>query len=320
MPSELRRFFVLLFKKPLTGFSFVLSVSSLVFLPAPGYYQKIQSSWQKPQVSGSHFVLPPPVLYPKSISGVGPPEISAKGVVVLDPVSSVRLFEKNSQDRFLPASTSKIMTALVAMDTFRPEEILTVPTLVDNGQDIKLIEGEKITAANLLYALLVASANDAAETLANSDPGGRANFIKKMNEKSQMLSLKNTAFVNPTGIDEKGEYTSVFDLAVLTREALRRPLFAALVATQKITIQSIDGTHRHEMENINQLLGKIDGVVGVKTGQTEGAGECLVTYITRGEEKLIIVLLASKDRFGETEKLIDWAFGNFEWFTPTPNL
>lgn len=276
--------------------------------------------WQEPLVAGVHFPAFPLTLFPQNVTGMGGPELSAKGVLVLDPVSQVRLFEKNSQDRFLPASTVKMMTALVAIESFRPGEILTVPKIEDEGQDIKLKEGEELTIESLLFALLVASANDAAETLAFTYPGGRPAFVQKMNELASRFFLKETHFTNPAGIDEENQYTSPFDLALLAKNLMRQPFLSRLVATKKMMIASTDGTRQHEMENINQLLGKVEGVKGVKTGWTEEAGECLVTYVEREGKKLIIVVLGSEDRFGETEKLINWAFENFAWRMPEPAI
>lgn len=311
-----QKFFLFLGKRRLVGFNFCLTVVSLLFLPSQGYYPTLQNQWQKPQIVRSRFIITPLVLYPQNITGISASYLSAKGVVVLDPSSSVKLFEKNIHSHFSPASTSKMMTALVALDYFKMDDILTVPKLVDEGQDIKLAEGEKMSFENLLYALLVASANDAAQTLAANSPGGKETFVKQMNEKVAKLFLKNTHFVNPTGIDEPGQYSSPFDLSILTKYALANPAFAKIVQTQKITLTSVDGKMTHEISNINQLLGKIKGVGGVKTGWTEEAGECLVTYVEREGRKIIIVVLGSKDRFGETEKLINWVFENFQWVEP----
>lgn len=306
-------FWVFLSKKKLAGVNFCLATISLLFLPGSGYYQTVQANWRQPAVTAINLVIPPSASYPKNLNGLKPPNLTAQGVIIFDLPSSVIIFEKNPNSSLLPASTTKIMTALVAMEHYSLENVLTVPKIEDEGQDIDLVEGEKMTFENLLYALLVASANDAAETLVANYPGGKEIFINKMNEKAQSLSLTNTRFANPTGIDDSGQYTSAFDLVLLTEYALANPVFAKMVATPQVEIKSVDGRQIHEMTNINQLLGKITGVRGVKTGWTKAAGECLVTYIERDGRKIIIVVLGSQDRFGETEKLINWVFENFEW-------
>lgn len=295
--------------------SFLSMALLLLFLPGSGYYQAVLKNWQKPQVKNASLALSAPASYPWQNTEQLPPNLTARGVMVVDFPSAVRILEKNSDTRLPLASTTKIMTALVALEYFRLDDILTVPKFIDEGQDIKLVEGERINVESLLYALLVASANDAAETLSASYPGGHAAFVAQMNKKTESLSLRNTHFINPAGIDEDGQYASAFDLVLLSKHALQNPVFAKIVATSKITIQSVDKKMVHQLTNINQLLGRIAGVKGVKTGWTLNAGECLVTFIERNGQKILIVLLGSQDRFGETEKLINWVFGNFEWKT-----
>ncbi|MDO8551240.1 MAG: D-alanyl-D-alanine carboxypeptidase family protein [bacterium] len=313
---QVKDFLLLLTGKKFIGTSFSLIALSLLFFPNQGYYELLQSQWQEAPLIRSHFVIPPPVLYPVNATGTMPPELTARGILIMDPLSAVRLLEKNINEELPTASTAKMMTALVAIDQFGPQDVLVVPKLVDQGQDIKLFEGEQMTAENILYGLLVASANDAAETFAANYPEGKESFINKMNEKAFKLGLKNTHFTNPAGLDEQGEYTSAFDLAILAKQALYNPYFARIVSTQAIDLTSVDGKSVHKISNINQLLGKVEGVNGVKTGWTDNAGECLVTSIDRDGRKIIIVVLGSKDRFGETEKLINWVYSNFKWSEP----
>ena len=308
-----RKFVKFLLKRKLSGFGFLLTILLLLFLPAQGYYQTVQGIWQEPEVVLGDFILPLPIAYPRAVASNPPPEITARGVIIFDLPSAVTLFEKNSHTRFLPASTVKMMTALVALDYFTLDQILEVSQVSQEGQDIKLIDGERMTFENLLYAVLVASANDAAETLAANYPGGTQAFVAQMNKKAQQLSLKDTYFTNPIGLDDIHQYTSPFDLALLARSALLNPVFSQVVATRQKTIFDTTQEKAYELSNINQLLGAVPGVKGVKTGWTQEAGECLVTYIERENRKLVIVVLGSLDRFGETEKLINWAFENFEW-------
>ncbi|MFZ5365942.1 MAG: D-alanyl-D-alanine carboxypeptidase family protein [Patescibacteria group bacterium] len=314
--KNLKKFFLFLWKKKLSGFNFLLTFFVVFLLPGQGYYDTLRLSWQNPKVQASHFVIPQPFPIPKNRTGAPAPLLSAKSALVVDLPSWVVMYEKNPNLKLLPASTTKIMTALVSLDYYPQEQVLEVPDVFREGQDIKLQKGEKMTVENLLYALLVASANDAAETLAANYPGGRTNFIEEMNQKAKSLKLANTYFVNPTGIDEEGEYTSASDLARLAKSAIQNPVFARIVATDKVVVYSSDSKISHPMSNINVLLGKIPGIKGIKTGWTINAGECLVGIDERDGRKVITVVLGSQDRFGETEKLLDWVFGNFSWETP----
>lgn len=311
--QDLKNFFFFLKEKNGRAIVVGLMILGLLLLPGLSYYQTLQNHWQKPTTATVNFTVPPPALYPENVTGIASLNLTARGIIVFDLPSASIIYEKNPRLHLLPASTTKIMTSLVALEYYQLSDILTVPKLDYEGQNVKLIEGEKITFENLLYALLVASAGDAAKTIASNYPGGEEAFVVKMNEKAKSLSLEDTHFVNPVGLDDERQYTSAFDLAILSKSALLNPTFAKTVSTSKITVQSVDGETIHKMENVNQLLGRIDGVRGIKTGWTINAGECLVTYIEKDGKKLIIVILSSQDRFGETEKLINWALKNFKW-------
>jgi D-alanyl-D-alanine carboxypeptidase len=176
-----------------------------------------------------------------------------------------------------------------------------------------LINGEKMKVEDLLYGLLVYSANDAAEVLAQNYPGGRDAFVGAMNAKAVELHLENTSFKNPTGLDGNGHVTTARDLIRGASLAMQIPEFARIVGTKQAVVKSENGKIVHRLTNINELLGVVEGVLGVKTGWTENARENLVTYIERDNKKIMIALLGSQDRFGETKELIDWIFANYAW-------
>lgn len=260
------------------------------------------------------FALPTPAPYPVNKTGYFPGnEVTATGIVVLDVDSGVVMYRRNDDMILSPASTTKIMTALVALDAYTLEDVLTVRNLINNGQSMKLVAGERMTVENLLYGALIHSGNDAAYVLADNYPGGVEKFIDAMNQKAQALHLEKTHFTNPVGYDDPTHKTSPMDLARLSRVALNNGVIAKMVAIPQITISDVTHTYFHQLSNVNQLLGKIPGVGGIKTGWTEEAGENLVTLVERNGHKVIVVVLHSKDRFGETSKLIDWIFGNFMW-------
>ena len=242
------------------------------------------------------------------------PVLSAYSVLAVDVDSGVSLYEKNPDTSLLPASTTKIVTSLVAIDYYHPDEVLTVgPEVNVEGQKMRLVIGEKIKVNDLLYGLLVYSANDAAEVLAKNYPGGKESFVTAMNLKARDLNLHNSNFTNPTGLDGSSHVSSARDLVRISAFAMRNPYFRKIVGTKETVVKSSDEKFVHRLTNINELLGEIEGVLGVKTGWTENAQENLVTYVERGDRKVMIAVLGSNDRFGETSNLIEWIFGNYEW-------
>jgi len=254
--------------------------------------------------------FPPLPILDENVSNF--PVLSAQSVLVVDIDSGITLYEKDPDKILLPASTTKIMTALVAMDYYKDGDILTIGGSSVEGQKMGLVKGEKITSRDLLYGLLIYSANDAAEALAQNYPGGRGAFIFAMNNKAKDLSLENTYFLNPSGLEDVGHQSTARDLVRLASYAMRNRRFSEIVATKDHIAESIDG-RVHKLTNINELIGKVTGVIGVKTGWTENARENLVTYIVRGDKKVMISVLSSQDRFGETEELIEWIFENYNW-------
>jgi len=240
-------------------------------------------------------------------------DISASGVVILDVDSGVNLYKRNETMSLSPASTTKIMTALVALDAYKLDDVVTIGTPLQNGQTIGLVSGERITVESLLYAALIHSGNDAAKALADAYPGGYDKFVEAMNTKASGYQLTGTHFTNPMGYDAEDHKMTPMDLARLSVISLKNPVIAKMVAIPQITISDVTHTYYHKLNNVNQLLGKIPGVAGIKTGWTEAAGENLVTYVERNGHRVIFVVLHSRDRFGDTTKLIDWVFTNFTW-------
>ena len=235
------------------------------------------------------------------------PDLSARHVFVLDQKSKTVLFQKSADAQVFPASTTKMMTALVVLDTFSLDQTITVTRSYPEGQTIDLQPGEQLSVEQLLYAMLVQSGNDAAEILAENFSGGRSAFITAMNQKAAALNLSHTSFINPTGLDETGHYSSATDLARLADVAMSNSEFSRIVATENAVVAN------HVLTNINELLGKVPGVLGVKTGNTLGAGQSLVTLVSRDSHPVILVVLGSTDRFGDSEKLITWIYSNFHW-------
>jgi len=217
------------------------------------------------------------------------PIISAQAALAIDMDSQVSLYEKRADSPYLPASTTKIITALVAMEYYPLNLVIKVPEFSVEGQKMGLLTGEEMEVEDLLYGLLVYSANDAAEVLALNFPGGRELFIVAMNLKAKELELAHSKFSNPAGLDDgDGHVTTAKDLIRVSEIAMKNPLFAKIVGTKEKTVSSVNGKIVHKLKNINELLGSVDGVMGVKTGWTENARENLVTYIERDGHKVMI--------------------------------
>jgi len=237
------------------------------------------------------------------------PLISAEGVYIADLSSFTPIFERNSKQQFYPASTAKIITALVVEDVFKPTDIIVVNKQITkedqpDWQLMGLVTGEKMTIENLLYGILVHSANDAAFTLADSY--GYDAFVEKMNEKAAELGMKNSHFKNPIGIDDYEQLTTPYDLALAARALLKNSYLAKFVSTKEITISDVDYKYFHKLSNVNELLGKVVGIGGLKTGYTELAGQNLVSFYKKNGNQYIIVVLKSLDRFEDTRTLTEW--------------
>lgn len=241
------------------------------------------------------------------------PETSAEGVYVIDLTSFTPVLERNKHGRFLPASTTKIITALVALDVYKPDQIITVKRTIFEGQLMELQVGEKITVENLLYGTLVHSGNDAAYVLA--DNYGYDKFIGLMNKKASQLKMANSRFSDPAGLEETNQYTSPFDLALAARELLKNPYLSKIVSTKEIIISDIDFKYFHKLTNVNKLLGEISGLGGLKTGYTQEAGENLVSFYKKNGHQFVIVVLKSQDRFFDTTNIIKWIEENISYIT-----
>lgn len=246
------------------------------------------------------------------------PQVSAEGIYVVDLNSFTPLFEKNTHQRFFPASTTKIITALTAYDIYQPDNIITVKNVKNDGQLMGLIPGEKITFENLLYGMLVYSGNDAAYVLANDKDFD--SFINLMNKKAQALNMRSSHFSNPAGLDQNSNYSSPFDMALAARELLKNKTLAKIVSTKEITISDVDFKYFHKLTNINKLLGEVAGLGGLKTGYTENAGENLISFYKNNGHQYIIVMMKSADRFADTRNVIDWLKTNIDYINQSDNL
>ncbi len=248
--------------------------------------------------------------------GIPAPEMSAKAILVKDLGTDTILLQKATSFPLPIASTTKIMTALVATEYFQQNSPLRVKDGANiSGAKVGLFKGEDLSFRSLLYGMLLNSGNDAAFAIAENYPGGVLGFVSAMNKKAALLNLQNTHFDNPAGFDSPNHYSSASDLSKITREALKNPQLTRIFATKETNIVSLDKKYHHELINLNKLLSSVRGVLGVKTGYSEEAKENLVSYINREGREILTVVLGSDDRFGESTRLIEWAYQNFTWPT-----
>lgn len=239
------------------------------------------------------------------------PEITADGVYLLDLDSFTPLLQKNEHKKFLPASLTKIITSLVALDVYKVNDVIEVKKTINDGQLMGLVIGEKITVENLLYGLLIHSGNDAAFVLAQNY--GYDKFVDLMNKKALSLGMKNTHFVNPNGLDDVNQYTTAYDLALASRVFLRNPYLKKIVSIKEIVISDVDYQYFHKLVNVNRLLGEVIGLGGLKTGYTQEAGENLISFYKKNNHQYLIIVLKSLDRFQDTKNIIEWLDENVDY-------
>lgn len=226
-----------------------------------------------------------------------PPAVTARSAVVMDASTGVILYEKNADERLPVASLTKVMTAVVAAEEVADWSTSTAASTEAcsiGESEIYLEPGERIKLEDLLYAVLLKSANDAAYALGEAAGGNINIFVALMNRKAAELGMKNSHFTNPHGLDAPGHYSSARDMAVLARYALSFPLLKQAFATRKKVIPWPGREYDRLLENHNKLL-RYDFVKGIKTGYTLKAGHCLISYAEFGNRKIIAVVLHSAD-------------------------
>ncbi len=270
-------------------------------------------------------------------------EIDSKAAMAADLVSGKVLYEKNSETRLPIASLTKLVSALVAVDGIKnlDETVeISADAVKAEGDAGHLIVGEKLSAKNILYLMLVSSSNDAAIAIAEyagnigakEESGKNFNsrlntFVELMNKKAEFLSLSNTHFSNPAGIDEEGHFSSAYDIIKIIRYLYNDNVYNEannlsgkatikdIIKTEEITVYSKDGKIEHRLKSTNKLWGVLPDIIGAKTGYTDQAGESLVLVVGDSSKRHIIitVVLNAKDRFEQSKKLVDWVFDSYVW-------
>lgn len=265
--------------------------------------------YKNDQVTTLELWVPSSILWENKNDDVEKPEISAKSALVYDLTTDKTIFEKNPKEKVPMASLTKIMTAIIALENYKEKDKIKVGKKDLVGENsMGLSDGEVLTVEELLYGLILPSGNDAAEVLASNYQVGRLAFIRAMNNKAKSLGLSNTNFTNPTGLEGDGrQYTTIYDLLVVTNYAMRFELFRKVVSTVSYTIPWSMTHKKFNLVNETNLLTSYPGVKGVKTGYTEEAGFCLVTYLDYEEHKIIGIILGSEKRREDMKQLLDYS-------------
>jgi D-alanyl-D-alanine carboxypeptidase (penicillin-binding protein 5/6) len=254
--------------------------------------------------------------------GAKAPDVEAHGAILMDARSGRVLWGHNEHDRLAMASTTKIMTAVLALESGKQEDIVTVSKRAATTPKVKmsLTAGEKIRMYDLMLALMLESSNDAAVAVAEHIGGTVEGFCEQMTAKAIKLGAKDTIFATPNGLDEGIHHSTAYDMAVITRYALGLPGFLELANTPSAKFKS--DTREYEMTNFNRLLNEYPGANGVKTGYTGAAGHCLVGAAKRDGMQLISVVLASgwgdkgrAQKWADTKALLDYGFKNYFYET-----
>lgn len=238
------------------------------------------------------------------------PKITAKSALAYDITEEKLLFAKDIYQKLPFASLTKIMTAMVALDSNNSDKkIIVTEGAATIGEDsMGLSAGEMLSLSELLYGMILHSGNDAAEAIAQDSSFGRDNFVYLMNKKAEELGLSNTRFTNPSGLEGDGDqYSTAYDLLVMTKHALTYPEFAKVAATVEYEIPYAIEHKAFYLYNETNLLTSYPGVKGVKTGYTDEAGLCLVTYLEYKGHKIIGVLLNSESRRSEMAEILDYS-------------
>lgn len=241
------------------------------------------------------------------------PLVAAKGAIILDAGTGMVLWEQNADTALPPASTTKVLTALLLIESRPLDEIVTAPAGVDKvgGATIDLRPGEQMTVRHLLHAILLKSANDACVAAAHHMAGSVSEFAKLMNHRAKELGCTASNFKNPHGLTEPGHKTSARDLAKLARQAMQNEVFREIVRKRKHELDRSMNLKAKLIASKNSYLDMDPTADGIKTGWTVAAGSCYVGSATRNGQRVITVLLNSPDWKGEHSRMLDWAYANF---------
>ena len=238
----------------------------------------------------------------------GPPKARAASILLKDLRTGTALYEYHSSRRLPPASLTKILSALVILDSGDLDRHVTITREAARAPRtrMRIRRGDVFVLGDLLQAMLITSANDACRAATQFVGGGEAEFVSMMNKRAELMGLQNSHFMNACGFDRAGHYSTAQDLARLTELALENPTFREIVSTDQTTIVSLKKKRRYDLRNTNRLLSTIEGVEGVKTGFTARAGRCLIAKVRQEGKELLLVLMDAKRRWQTATNFIQY--------------
>lgn len=242
------------------------------------------------------------------------PSVTADAAVLMDSATGDVLYDKQAHKRRPPASTTKIITAILGLELGRPDELVTVSekAAAVGESTIQLDPGEKIPLYELITGALIKSGNDACVAIGEHIAGSETTFVRMMNQKAMTLGAKDTNFVNTNGLPNKNHYSTAYDLALMARYGLQIPAFSSITRQKETEIHFLEPDVFMDLRNTNKLLWNYPFADGVKTGTTTAAGKCLVASATKDGRQLIAVVLHAPNRFGDAQKLLEWGFQQTE--------
>lgn len=245
-----------------------------------------------------------------SVCALDPVEMSAECAVVMDADTGRVLFEKNAHCAHSMASTTKIMTSLLAVESGRLNESFVVTDKMVNveGTSMGLKAGDSVTLKDLVCGMLLSSGNDAANATAIYIGGTYNYFAFKMNERAKQIGMNDTNFVTPSGLDDKNHYSTAYDMALLGCAAVKNRIFLSVCSAQKVKLSFGEPAYERYLYNHNKLLGSYDGALGIKTGFTKKSGRCLVSFAKRNGVSLVAVTLNDPDDWNEHKRMLDYGF------------
>ncbi len=240
--------------------------------------------------------------------------VSAKGAVLINGESGEIIWSENESAELPMASTTKIMTALLLCENTELEQRITATKemVTVEGSSMGLLTGDSVSYRDLLYGMMLASGNDAANTVAISIAGSSEKFAELMNKKAAEIGMKNTHFVTPSGLDSQGHYSTAYDMALLARYALGNKDFAAACGSKYAKLYYGNPPYYRMLKNHNKLLFSYDGAIGVKTGYTKKSGRCLVSAAKRDNKYLIAVTLSAPNDWSDHREMLDYGFSQLE--------
>lgn len=260
--------------------------------------------------------------FPLNAKALSSGDLSAYSAVLYCPETKEIVFEKNKDDIRSMASTTKIMTSLIALEQNTPSRIVTITDEMVNveGTSSGLREGDKIKLIDLVYCMLLESGNDAANACAIAIGGSFEKFAQMMNSRAHEIGMENTNFVTPSGLDEENHYTTCYDMALLTAEALKNETFKKICSEKTYTVSFEESDKTVTLYNHNRLLESYEGCMGVKTGFTKKSGRCLVSAAERDGITLIAVTLNASDDWNDHEKMLDYGFSLYDTLMFSPDV